>query len=105
MKATLTLKEYYEGVPEVIKIVVCKTWIIEQFDNLGTEGIETETMFRLAERAGLYHAGVYGSVFSNALSEICKVVSRCDDNGRFLYNVFELVECIDPEYETMVSEV
>lgn len=76
-----------------IQVEWCKNFIKASFDKIPFEngGIETNLFFKMAEKAGLYIPGTYGSPMSQALSEMVKVEPISDENGNFLYNVFRLI--------------
>ena len=44
----------------------------------------------MAERAGLWERGTYGSPMSEALSKLCKIEDVRDENGNTCYTVFKL---------------
>lgn len=75
-----------------IKVEWCKNWITHTFQKLPFEngGIECNCFWSLAEKAGLWIRGTYGSPMSTALEESTKVETIQDENGNFLYNVFKL---------------
>jgi hypothetical protein len=75
-----------------IKVEWCKNWIKHAFQKLPFEngGIEVNCFWDMAEKAGLWVRGTYGSPMSKALGELTKVETIQDENGNFLYNVFKL---------------
>ena len=80
----------FEQLPEVKKIEYCENFIKAQFKKHDCKGIYTNLMFDMAEKAGLYIKGVYGSAFSQALENTVNVESKCDVNGNYAYSVFTL---------------
>lgn len=80
----------FEMLPEVKKIEACENFIKKQFEKRGCKGIEINCMFDMAERAGLYTKGIYGSVFSQALENVTTVETITNENGNYLYTVFRL---------------
>ena len=75
-----------------IKIEWCENFIRAKFKEIeghGT-GIYCGLMFDMAERAGLYIKGTYGSSFSQALENITNVETARNDSGAFLYHYFTL---------------
>lgn len=75
-----------------IKVEWCKNWIKHTFQKLPYEngGIEVNCFWDMAEKAGLWIRGTYGSPMSIALGELMKVEIIQDENRNFLYNVFKL---------------
>ena len=78
-----------------IKVEWCENFIKARFKKhlayLGSNaGIERNLMFKMAEDAGLYERGTYGSPFSKALGNVCTVHERCDSDGNFCYHFFRL---------------
>lgn len=75
-----------------IKVEWCKNWIKHTFQKLPYEngGIEVNCFWNMAEKAGLWIRGTYGSPMSIALGELIKVEIIQDENRDFLYNVFKL---------------
>ena len=57
---------------------------------LKNPGIEVDYFWTLAERAGLWVCGTYGSPMSIALDNLCTVESVCDGEGHWMFNVFRL---------------
>lgn len=80
----------FEQLPEVKKVEYCENFIKAQFTDHDCKGIYTDLMFDLAEKAGLYIKGVYGSVFSQALENTVNVESRSESDGNYTYSVFTL---------------
>lgn len=75
-----------------IKVEWCKNWIKRTFEKLPFEngGIECGCFWDMAEKAGLWTRGTYGSPMSQALSELTRVETVKDKNGNYLYSVFKL---------------
>lgn len=55
-------------------------------------GIEVNCFWKLAHASGLWEPGIYGGPMSQALENLTVINSVCDDNGKFLYNVFRLAK-------------
>ena len=75
------------------KITWCENWLKATFAKLpaGITGIERNHLFDLAEKAGLYTKGTYGSEFSAALTNIgVKVRDETSRNGAFKYHALYL---------------
>ena len=74
-----------------IKVEWCENWIKATFAKLPVKngGIEVGLFWRLAEKAGLWVRGTYGSPMSEALGKLTKVETVSHD-GVFCYNVFRL---------------
>ena len=60
-------------------------------------GIETFHFWELAEKAGLWERGTYGSPMSIALDNLVDVETVTDENGKFCYNYFKLKTTSAPE--------
>ena len=75
-----------------IQIEWCENFIITRFKKLpkGITGIETNCFFKMAEKAGLYIPGTYGTPISQALERLTDVKDVYDDNGSYSYSVFIL---------------
>ena len=73
-----------------IKVEWCEKFIKAQFEKHNCKGIYTNLMFDMAERAGLYIKGTYGSAFSQALENVTNVKDEYDINGNYAYSVFVL---------------
>lgn len=73
-----------------IKTEWCENFIKARFRKLpdGITGVETNLFFRLANEAGLYVFGTYGSPMSHALNDLTAVRTVKDDNGNYIYSVF-----------------
>ena len=52
--------------------------------------VEVDYFWTLAERAGLWVRGTYGSPMSIALDNLCTVESVCDGEGHWMFNAFRL---------------
>lgn len=79
------------GIEMTSELTKMRIWIIKQFVDRDCLGIECNCMFEMAEKAGLYTKGTYGSDFSKALEQVCIVDSVLRGND-WLYNVFRLQE-------------
>lgn len=55
----------------------------------GKPGIECNLFWELAEKAGLWIRGTYGSPMSEALSKLTRV-ETVSSNGQYCYSVFKL---------------
>ena len=53
-------------------------------------GIEVGCFWNMAERAGLWERGTYGSPMSIALSHLCTAETVLDGDGNYCYTVFKL---------------
>lgn len=75
-----------------IKVEWCENFIRSQFSerHYQCSGIEVNLFFYLAEAAGLWKRGTYGSPMSQALENVCTVESVLNEAGEFAYNVFRL---------------
>lgn len=75
-----------------IKVEWCENWIKSQFKKLPSEngGIYVGLFWEMAEKSGLWVRESYGSPMSQALENLSKIESVCDNNGIFLYNIFKL---------------
>jgi len=76
----------------IIKKDWCANFIKSTFAKLpqGITGIEVNCFWKLAEKSKLWTRGTYGTVMSNALSELTEVETIQDENGNFSYNVFRI---------------
>lgn len=79
---------------KTIKVEWCENWIKSQFEKLPSfaNGFERNHFFDMAEKAGLWVRGSYGSPMSIALGKMTIVESVCNENGDFMYHVFKLAE-------------
>jgi len=77
---------------KAIKVEWCEEWIKSTFKKLPSfaNAIERECFFRMAEAAGLYVRGTYGSPMSEALEKLTIVEAKHDEDGNFKYHVFKL---------------
>jgi len=75
-----------------IKVEWCENFIKAQFAKIPFEnpGIYTELFWNLAEAAGLWERGTYGSPMSTALENLTEVEAVHDSDGEFIYHVFRL---------------
>ena len=75
-----------------ITVEQCENFIRSKFNKLPfpNSGIEINHFFKMADGAGLYEHGTYGSPMSNALSKLTTVEAIQDDEGNFLYHVFRM---------------
>lgn len=75
-----------------IKVEWCKNWIKRTFQKLPYEngGIEVNCFWDMAEKAGLWIRGTYGTPMSTALSESTRIETVRDNDGNYLYDVFKL---------------
>lgn len=75
-----------------IKVEWCKNWILAQFAKhpFPNGGFEANHFFDMAEKAGLWVRGTYGSPMSQALAELTEVETVQDCRGEFAYNAFRL---------------
>lgn len=75
-----------------IKVEWCKNWIQNKFDNhpIKGGGFECNHFWDMAEGAGLWIRGTYGTPMSKALSEMTRVETIQDADGNFGYNAFKL---------------
>ncbi len=74
-----------------IKVEWCENWIKATFAKLPFEngGIEVGCFWKMAEKAGLWVRGTYGTPMSQALEKLTKV-ETVTHNGEFCYHVFRL---------------
>ncbi len=79
---------------KIIKVEWCENWIKSKFMNHPIQGggIEVNHFWRMAEEAGLWVRGTYGSPMSEALQKMTKVKIISDDDGNYKYSVFKLAE-------------
>ena len=77
-----------------IKVEWCKNWIKAQFARhpFPGGGFEVGCFWDMAEKAGLWVRGTYGSPMSEALSELTTVESVNDADGNYAYTVFRLAK-------------
>lgn len=78
-----------------IKQEWCEAWITHLFtkpviEGKPVEGIRTGLFWELAEKAGLYEAGTYGSPMSKALEKLTIVETIKNEKGEYAYSVFKL---------------
>lgn len=74
-----------------IKVEWCENFIKALFKkNPRMTGIATDYFWDLAEQAGLYVKGTYGSPMSEALSNVAICYPVFNDDGEFLYRSFAL---------------
>lgn len=75
-----------------IKVEWCKNWIKHTFEKRVPKGggIEINCFWRMAEAAGLWERGTYGSPMSVALLDVCIVDSVSNDEGEYQFSVFRL---------------
>ena len=72
-----------------IKVEWCENFIRAQFTKYHA-GIEVNCFWKMAEAAGLWERGTYGSPMSKALGNLTKVEIVRDGEGNFLFNAFKL---------------
>lgn len=79
---------------KTIKVEWCENWIKSKFKKLPSfaTGFETHHFFDMAEAAGLWVRGTYGSPMSEAIEKLTEVEFVSDENGNFMYNVFRLAK-------------
>ena len=77
---------------KVIRIEWCENWSKAVFEKQYPQmsGIYTGLFWELAEKAGLWVRGTYGSPMSKALSNLTNVETVNGKDGEFLYDVFKL---------------
>ena len=77
-----------------IKIEWCENFIKATFKKLPkfATGIETNLFFKMAENAGLYIPGTYGSPMSQALGNLTTVETVQDANGNYAFAAFHMKE-------------
>ena len=80
-----------------IKVEWCENFIRSRFSEKHhacagnpEAGIEVNYFFHLAEAAGLWKRGTYGSPMSQALENLCRVESVHNEDGEFIFNTFRL---------------
>ena len=75
-----------------IKVEWCENWIKSKFKKLPpfANGFETNHFFNMAEAAGLWVRGTYGSPMSQALENLTDVEIVHDENGNYCYSAFKL---------------
>lgn len=76
-----------------VKVKWCENFIRARFTKHhpfpGGE-IEVGCFWNMAERAGLWERGTYGSPMSIALSHLCTAETVLDGDGNYCYTVFKL---------------
>lgn len=77
---------------KMIKVEWCENWIKSTFAKLPSfaNAIERDCFFNMAEAAGLWERGTYGSPMSEALEKLTDVEIVSDDDGNYKYSVFKL---------------
>lgn len=77
---------------KMIKAEWCENWIKSKFEKLppSANGFECSHFFDMAEAAGLWVRGTYGSPMSEALEKLTVVESVHDKNGNLMYHAFRL---------------
>lgn len=76
-----------------VKVEWCENFIRARFTKLHPfpgGGIEVGCFWNMAERAGLWERGTYGSPMSIALSHLCTAETVLDGDGNYCYTVFKL---------------
>lgn len=81
----------YENMSRDEQIVVCKYFIGKLFDDRDIDGVEASCFFKMTEEEGIYNGG-YGEPISDALLDMCHIVTHIADNGSYLYTTFDLKE-------------
>ena len=79
---------------KTIKVEWCENWIKSKFEKLPSfaNGFEVSHFFDMAEKAGLWVRGTYGSPMSEALERMTVVETVHDEKGNFLYHAFRLAK-------------
>lgn len=79
---------------KMIKVEWCENWIKSKFAKLPSfaTGFEASHFFDMAEKAGLWVRGTYGSPMSEALERLTIVEAVHDENGSFMYHAFRLAK-------------
>ena len=72
-----------------IKVEWCENFIRARFTKYRA-GIEVNCFWKMAEAAGLWERGTYGSPMSKALGNLTEVEIVRDGEGNFLFNAFKL---------------
>ena len=78
-----------------IKVEWCENFIRAAFTKhmppqLKSPGIEADYFWTLAERAGLWVRGTYGSPMSIALDNLCDEENIHNEDGTYLFSAFVL---------------
>ena len=76
-----------------IKVEWCENFIIAAFTKhhaFPGGGIEVGCFWKMAEAAGLWVRGTYGSPMSKALEKLTKVETVHDNEGNPMFSVFKL---------------
>lgn len=75
-----------------IKVEWCENFIKATFGKLpsGITGIYTGCFWKMAEKAGLYEPGTFGSPMSEALGKLTEVEAVHDAEGNFIYHCFRM---------------
>lgn len=78
-----------------IKVEWCENFIRAAFTKhmppqLKSPGIEVDYFWTLAERAGLWVRGTYGSPMSVALDNLCDAEDIHNEDGTYLFSAFVL---------------
>lgn len=82
----------YENMPKDEQKIVCKYFIRKLFTrDDAMVGVEASCFFQMAEEEGIYNGG-YGEPISDALLDMCHVVTHNANNGSYLYTTFVLKE-------------
>ena len=79
---------------KTIKVEWCENWIKSKFEKLPSfaNGFECSHFFDMAEAAGVWVRGTYGSPMSEALEKLTFVDIVCDEDGNFKYHAFRLAQ-------------
>lgn len=78
-----------------VKVEWCENFIRARFTKhhpFPGGGIEAGCFWNMAERAGLWERGTYGSPMSIALSHLCTFETILDDGGNYCYTVFRMMQ-------------
>lgn len=83
----------FEATPIEERTAICKYFIrkLFLFECPEAEGIEASLFFKKAMIAGVYNGG-YGEPISDAILEMCDVVSHQNEENEYLYTTFVLKE-------------
>ena len=75
-----------------IKVEWCENFIKATFGKLpsGITGIYTGCFWKMAEKAGLYEPGTFGSPMSEALGKLTEVEAVHDAEGHFIFHCFRM---------------
>lgn len=78
---------------KTIKVEWCERFIQSAFKKHPETmtGIETNCFFKMAEKAGLYTPGTYGTPISEALGKLTTVETIQDPDGNYLFSAFRLL--------------